>query len=81
MEESERIFSRLIRSIEKQSCEVKELIRVQEKAAVSQAEELLETIQRETVALRRADDELETLSSTVDHIHFLQVGNKRERSL
>lgn len=81
VEESERIFSRLIRSIEKQSCEVKELIRVQERAAVSQAEELLETIQRETVALRRADDELETLSSTVDHIHFLQVGNKRERSL
>lgn len=81
MEESERIFSRLIRSIEKQSCEVKELIRVQERAAVSQAEELLETIQRETVALRRADDELETLSSTADHIHFLQVGNKRERGL
>lgn len=78
MEESERIFSRLIRSIEKQSCEVKELIRVQERAAVSQAEELLEKIQREMVELRRADAELEKLSQTEDHIHFLQVRNKRE---
>lgn len=75
VEESERIFSRLIRSIEKQSCEVKELLRGQERAAVSQAEELLEKIQREITELRRADTELEKLSQTEDHIHFLQVFN------
>lgn len=75
MEESERIFSRLIRLIEKQSCEVKELIRVQEKAAVSHAEELLEKIQRETAAFRRVDADLEKLSRTDDHILFLQVEN------
>lgn len=73
MEESERIFSKLIRSIEKQSCEVKELIRVQERAAVSQAEELLEKIQREIAELRRTDAELEKLSRTEDHLLFLQV--------
>lgn len=78
MEESERIFSKLIRSIEKQSCEVKELIRVQERATVSQAEELLEKIQREIVELRRAEAELEKLSRTEDHVHFLQVCNKGE---
>ncbi|XP_042283916.1 E3 ubiquitin/ISG15 ligase TRIM25-like [Thunnus maccoyii] len=72
VEESERIFSKLIRSIEKQSCEVKELIRVQERAAVSQAEELLEKIQREIAELRRSDAELEKLSRTEDHLHFLQ---------
>ncbi|XP_051257173.1 E3 ubiquitin/ISG15 ligase TRIM25 isoform X1 [Dicentrarchus labrax] len=72
VEESERIFSRLIRSIEKQSCEVKEVIRVQERAAVSQAEELLEKIQREIGELRRTHAELEKLSRTEDHIHFLQ---------
>ncbi|TKS79665.1 Tripartite motif-containing protein 16 [Collichthys lucidus] len=72
VEESERIFSKLIRSIEKQSCEVKELIRVQERATVSQAEELLEKIQREIVELRRAEAELEKLSRTEDHVHFLQ---------
>lgn len=75
MEESERIFSKLIRSIEKQSCEVKEVIRVQERAAVSQAEELLEKIQREIVELRRMDAKLEKLCRTDDHVYFLQVCN------
>lgn len=73
VEESERIFSKLIRSIEKQSSEVKELIRVQERAAVSQAEEVLEKLQREMAELRRTEEELERLSHTEDHAHFLQV--------
>ncbi|XP_018531774.1 E3 ubiquitin/ISG15 ligase TRIM25 isoform X1 [Lates calcarifer] len=72
VEESERIFSKLIRSIEKQSCEVKELILVQGRAAVSQAEELLEKMQREIAELRRTDAELEKLCRTEDHVHFLQ---------
>ena len=78
VEEGERIFSKLIRSIEKQSGELKELLRVQERAAVSQAEELLERNQREMVELRRADAELERLSRTEDHVHFLQVWDRRE---
>lgn len=72
-EESERIFSRLIHSIEKQSSEVKELIRLQEKAAVGKVEELLEKIQREMADLRRAEGELEKLSGNEDHVRFLQV--------
>lgn len=75
VEESERIFSKLIRSIEKQSSEVKEVIRVQERAAVSQAEELLEKLQREIVELKRTDAELEKLCRAEDHIYFLQVWN------
>lgn len=78
MEESERIFSKLSRSIEKQSCEVKELIRVQERVAVSHAEEVLEKIQREIGELNRTEAELEKLSHTEDHVHFLQV---RQNSL
>lgn len=73
VEESERVFSRLVRSIEKQRSEVKEQLRFQERAAVTQAEELLEKIQREVVEVRRADAQLEKLSGTQDHIHFLQV--------
>ncbi|KAK2895122.1 hypothetical protein Q8A73_014610 [Channa argus] len=72
VEESERIFSKLIHSIEKQSCEVKEVLRVQEKAAVRQAEEVMEKIQREMGELRRMDDELEQLCRTQDNILFLQ---------
>ncbi|XP_028986612.2 tripartite motif-containing protein 16-like [Betta splendens] len=72
VEESERMFSKLIRSIEKRSCEVTEVIRGQERAAVSQAEELLQEIQREMVELRRTDAELEKLCRSDDHVHFLQ---------
>lgn len=75
VEESERIFSKLIRSIEKQSCDVKEVIRVQERAAVSQAEEQLEKIQREMVETRRTEAKLEKLCRTEDHVYFLQVCN------
>lgn len=76
MEESERVFAKLIRAIEKQSSDVTEVMRVQERAAVSQAEELLETIQKQLVELRRTDAELEKVSRTEDHIQFFQVCNK-----
>ncbi|KAJ8278277.1 hypothetical protein GJAV_G00085850 [Gymnothorax javanicus] len=73
VEDSERIFTELIRSIEKRCSEVKELIRDQEKAEVSRAEGLLERLEQEIAELRRRDAELEQLSHTEDHIHFLQV--------
>ncbi|KAM4727977.1 E3 ubiquitin/ISG15 ligase TRIM25-like [Anableps anableps] len=72
VEESERIFTKLIRSIEKQSGEVKEMIKSQERLVVAQAEEMLEKIQREMAEHRRTEAELERLSRTEDHIHFLQ---------
>ncbi|KAG9331561.1 hypothetical protein JZ751_018833, partial [Albula glossodonta] len=72
VEDSERIFTELIRSIERRRSEVKELIRDQEKTAVSEAEGLLERLEQEIAELRRRDAELEQLSHTEDHIHFLQ---------
>ncbi|KAJ8278167.1 hypothetical protein GJAV_G00084630 [Gymnothorax javanicus] len=72
VEDSERIFTELIRSIERRRSEVKELIRDQEKAEVSRAEGLLEQLEQEIAELRRRDAELEQLSHTEDHIHFLQ---------
>ncbi|KAG9329789.1 hypothetical protein JZ751_029586, partial [Albula glossodonta] len=72
VEDSERIFTELIHSIERRRSEVKELIRDQEKAAVSEAEGLLERLEQEIAELRRRDAELEQLSHTEDHIHFLQ---------
>ncbi|KAG5849764.1 hypothetical protein ANANG_G00075170, partial [Anguilla anguilla] len=71
-EDSERIFTELIRSIERRRSEVKELIRNQEKAEVSRAEGLLELLEKEIAELRRRDAELEQLSHTEDHIQFLQ---------
>nr|XP_023854504.1 tripartite motif-containing protein 16 isoform X2 [Salvelinus alpinus] len=72
VEDSDQIFTELIRSIERRSPEVKELIRAQEKAQVmSQAEGLLEQLKQEIAELRKRSTELEQLSHTEDHIHFL----------
>ncbi|KAL1005033.1 hypothetical protein UPYG_G00053680 [Umbra pygmaea] len=72
VEDSERIFTELIRSIERRHSELKEKIRAQEKAEVSRAEGLLEKLEQEVTELRRRDVELEQLSHTEDHIQFLQ---------
>ncbi|XP_077096087.1 tripartite motif-containing protein 16-like [Siphateles boraxobius] len=72
VEDSERIFTELIRSIERSRSEATQRIRDQEKTAVSRAEERLERLEQEINDLRRRDAELEQLSHTQDHIHFLQ---------
>ncbi|XP_045068666.1 tripartite motif-containing protein 16-like [Coregonus clupeaformis] len=72
VEDSDKIFTELIRSIERRRSEVKELIRAQEKAQVSQAEGRLEQLEQEIAELRKRSTELEQLSHTEDHIHFLQ---------
>uniref|UniRef100_A0A4W5NX95 Tripartite motif-containing protein 16-like n=1 Tax=Hucho hucho TaxID=62062 RepID=A0A4W5NX95_9TELE len=73
VDDSERIFTDLIRSIERKCSEVKEHIRAQEKAEVSRAEELLKQLDKEMSELRRREAELEQLSHTEDNIEFLQV--------
>ncbi|XP_029546510.1 tripartite motif-containing protein 16-like isoform X2 [Salmo trutta] len=73
VEESEKIFTELICTFERRCSEVKELIKAQEKAAVSQAEGLLKQLEQEIAKLRKRDAELEQLSHTEDHIHFLQT--------
>ncbi|XP_059419204.1 tripartite motif-containing protein 16-like isoform X2 [Carassius carassius] len=72
VEDSERIFTELIRSIERSRSEVTQLIRDQEKAEVSRAEGQLEQLEQEIEDLRRRDAELEQLSHTDNHIRFLQ---------
>ncbi|XP_065118139.1 tripartite motif-containing protein 16-like [Paramisgurnus dabryanus] len=72
MDDSERIFTELIRSIERRRSEVIQLVRDQEKTAVSEAEELLKKLKQEIDDLRRRNDEMEKLSQTKDHISFLQ---------
>ncbi|XP_051726519.1 tripartite motif-containing protein 16-like [Ctenopharyngodon idella] len=72
VKDSERIFTELIRSIKRNRSEVTRLIRDQEKAAVSQAKGVLQRLEQEIAELRRRQAELEQLSHTDDHIHFLQ---------
>ncbi|XP_053497974.1 tripartite motif-containing protein 16 [Ictalurus furcatus] len=72
VEDSERIFTEMIGSMEKRRSEVTELIRAQEKAELSRAERLLEQLEQEIADLQRRVTELEQLSHTDDHLHFLQ---------
>ncbi|XP_048865892.1 tripartite motif-containing protein 16-like isoform X1 [Brienomyrus brachyistius] len=72
VEDSERIFTEMICSIERRRSEVKKLIRDQEKAAVSQAKRDMERLKQVIDELKRRHSELEQLSHTEDHIHFLQ---------
>ncbi|XP_067247331.1 tripartite motif-containing protein 16-like isoform X3 [Chanodichthys erythropterus] len=72
VKDSERIFTELIRSIKRSRSEATQRIRDQEKTAVSRAEGRLEQLEQEINDLRRRDAELEQLSHTQDHIHFLQ---------
>ncbi|XP_078139330.1 tripartite motif-containing protein 16-like [Centroberyx gerrardi] len=68
---SKKIFTELVRLIEKRSSEVKEQIRSKQKAEASRAEELQEKLKQEIAELRRKDAELEQLSHTEDHTLFL----------
>ncbi|XP_058247808.1 tripartite motif-containing protein 16-like [Hemibagrus wyckioides] len=72
VDDSEMIFTEMISSMEKKRSEVTELIRAQEKAELSRAERLLEQLEQEIADLQRRDTEMEKLSHTHDHIHFLQ---------
>ncbi|MGH0162258.1 UNVERIFIED_CONTAM: hypothetical protein FKN15_044585 [Acipenser sinensis] len=72
IKESEKIFTELIRSIEKIHTEVIELIGANEKAAVNQAEGRMKELEQEIDELRRRNTELKQLSETEDHINFLQ---------
>ncbi|XP_045926560.1 tripartite motif-containing protein 16 isoform X2 [Micropterus dolomieu] len=72
LEENERIFTELLLSIERKHNEVKEMIRSHEKTTVTRAEILLNRLEEEITLLRKRHTDLEKLSHTDDHIHFLQ---------
>ncbi|XP_053095546.1 uncharacterized protein LOC113539310 [Pangasianodon hypophthalmus] len=72
VDDSERIFTELVSTMEKKCSEVKKLIRAQEEAELSRAERLLKQLKQEIADLKRRVTELEQLSHTHDHIHFLQ---------
>ncbi|KAL7864151.1 hypothetical protein AOLI_G00155710 [Acnodon oligacanthus] len=72
-EESERLFKELIQGIKSSHSEMKALIRAQERAELERVEDLLIRLEREIGELKRSDAELEQLSHTQNHIHFLQA--------
>lgn len=73
LNENERIFTELLRTMERKYNEVKEMIHTHERTTVTQAEMLLDRLEEEITLLRKKHNDLEKLSHTDDHIHFLQV--------
>ncbi|XP_036072101.1 finTRIM family, member 67 isoform X1 [Oryzias melastigma] len=72
-EESDCVFTELIRSVELKRFEVRELIKVQEKTAVDEAEQLLDAIQKDISELKSNQAKLEQLCQTDEPVRFLQV--------
>ncbi|MBN3271153.1 TRI39 ligase, partial [Polyodon spathula] len=70
--ESEQVLSELIHSIERIREEVGELIGAKEKASVSRADKQRDQLEQEIQELRKRKAEMDQLSETEDHIHFLQ---------
>ncbi|KAL4007674.1 hypothetical protein ACER0C_001526 [Sarotherodon galilaeus] len=71
VEDSEKMFTELIRLIQKRSSDVKQQVRSQQKNEVSRVKELQEKLEQEITELKRKDGELEQLSHTEDHNQFL----------
>ncbi|XP_044223497.1 E3 ubiquitin/ISG15 ligase TRIM25-like [Thunnus albacares] len=71
VEDSEKIFTELIRLIQKRSSDVKQQIRSQQETEVSRVKELQEKLEQEITELKRKDAELKQLSHTEDHNQFL----------
>uniref|UniRef100_A0A3Q3ERQ5 RING-type domain-containing protein n=1 Tax=Labrus bergylta TaxID=56723 RepID=A0A3Q3ERQ5_9LABR len=68
---SEKIFTELIRLMEKRRSDVKQQVRSQQQTEVSRVRELQEKLEQEITELKRRDAELEKLSHTEDHNQFL----------
>ncbi|XP_030290634.1 tripartite motif-containing protein 16-like [Sparus aurata] len=71
VEHSEKIFTQLIRLMEKRRSDVKQQVRSQQETEVSRVKELQEKLEQEITELKRKDAELKKLSHTEDHTQFL----------
>ncbi|KAM9353730.1 tripartite motif-containing protein 16-like [Symphorus nematophorus] len=71
VEDGEKIFTELIRLMEKRRSDVKQQVRSQQETEVSRVKELQEKLEQEITELKRKDAELKQLSHTEDHNQFL----------
>ncbi|XP_051732344.1 uncharacterized protein LOC127502925 isoform X3 [Ctenopharyngodon idella] len=69
---SKRVFTELVKLIEKKSNEVIEKIKAQEKADLDQGAKLQDKLEEEITELKKREGVLDTLLQTDDNIQFLQ---------
>ncbi|CAG5986579.1 unnamed protein product [Menidia menidia] len=71
LEDSEKMFTQLIRLIQNRRSDVEQQVRSQQQTAVRGVKELQQKLEQEIIELQRKDAELQQLSHTEDHIQFL----------
>lgn len=71
--QNEKAYTDIVLMADKRRCAVKELIQLQQNAAVGRAEALESRIQTEISELRKRQSELKQLSDSEDHVHFLKA--------
>ncbi|XP_077073621.1 E3 ubiquitin/ISG15 ligase TRIM25-like isoform X2 [Siphateles boraxobius] len=72
VENSDRIFTEIIRSIQNMQAEVREKIRAQENKEVRDAENHIQRLEEEIVKLHKENCKVEPLLRTEDHVYFFQ---------
>ncbi|XP_043073505.1 zinc-binding protein A33-like [Puntigrus tetrazona] len=77
---SVKLFTDLIRSIERCQAELLEMMEEQQKAAEKQEQEFIKDLEQEITALKTRNTELEQLSHTEDHLHLLKIYSSLHRS-
>ncbi|TNN64717.1 Tripartite motif-containing protein 16 [Liparis tanakae] len=73
LQECEKMFADMMRSIERMQQEMTKLIAANKRAALNNAEGHVERLTHEIADLKRRDNEITQLSRTEDHIHFIQT--------
>ncbi|KAF1378895.1 hypothetical protein PFLUV_G00195250 [Perca fluviatilis] len=73
LQECEKMFADMMRSIERMQQEMTKLISSNKRAALNNAEGHMERLNHEIADLKRRDNEITQLSRTEDHIHFIQT--------
>ncbi|XP_039671199.1 E3 ubiquitin/ISG15 ligase TRIM25-like [Perca fluviatilis] len=71
VEDSGKIFTELIRLMEKRSSDVEQQVRFQQETEERRVKELQEKLEQEITELKRKDAEMKKLSDTEDHTQFL----------
>ncbi|XP_010741748.2 tripartite motif-containing protein 16 [Larimichthys crocea] len=71
VEDSEKIFTELIRLMEERGSDVKQQLRTRQETEVTRAKEHQEKLKEEIAELKRKDDELKRLSQTEDYNELL----------
>ncbi|XP_028449683.1 tripartite motif-containing protein 16-like [Perca flavescens] len=72
VKDSKKIFTELIRLMEKRRSNVEQKVRSQQETEVSRVKELQEKLEQEITELKRKDAEMKKISDTEDHTQFLK---------